>query len=61
MANELVLVNGIWTLREATEVSPAASVVQNLQSQAYDYVAPLTDTTIRLTNFVETSASGSYT
>lgn len=61
MANELVLTNGVWTLREITEISPAASVVQNLQSQTYDYVAPLANTTVRLTNFVETSASGSYT
>lgn len=61
MAKELVLVNGIWVLRQATDTNVVDTIINNVQTQAYDYVAPLANTTIRLTNFIETSTSGSYT
>lgn len=60
MATELVLINGVWTLRTAEEVSAAVMFTGKTVGN-FTYVAPTIGSSIEILNFVQLSASGSYT
>lgn len=63
MATELVLLNGVWTLRTAVEAADAGTGISatNQIYGNYDYVAPTVGSSIEILDFVQLSASGSYT
>lgn len=61
MATELVLIDGVWTLRTAEDTANTGFSVANTIYGNYDYVAPTIGSTIEMLNFVQLSASGSYT
>lgn len=61
MATELVLIDGVWTLRTVVEAVNTGFSVANTIYGNYDYVAPTIGSTIEMLNFVQLSASGSYT
>lgn len=62
MATELVLIDGVWTLRTAAEdtANTGFSIANTIYGN-YDYVAPTIGSNIEILNFVQLSASGSYT
>lgn len=60
MATELVLIDGVWTLRTAAEAVNTGFSVANTIYGNYDYVAPTIGSSIEILNFVQLSASGSY-
>ena len=61
MATELVLIDSVWTLRTVTDPVNTGIEVSDTKYANYDYVAPTVGSSIKILNFVQLSASGSYT
>jgi len=61
MATELVLIDSVWTLRTVTDPVNTGVDITNTIYGNYDYVAPTIGSSIEILNFVQLSASGSYT
>ena len=61
MATELVLIDGVWVLRTATTTTENGVNTTSAINEVYDYVAPFPDSSIEILNFIQLSASGSYT
>lgn len=61
MATELVLIDGVWVLRTATTTTGNGVNTTSTINEVYDYVAPFPNSSIEILNFIQLSASGSYT